>query len=121
MRTHLLQGLPGRTLVLLHFEGIVLFPQRHHAARRDFDSLLVGLPQRIDFLQVLPSRTAGHTWARLDEVDVVSPQVRRVWVVADRADYVLEGGGDGGAVYTLRIRDEREDAAEIGEVFGPQW
>ena len=119
MRAHLLQSLPGCTLVLLHLEGIVLFPQRHHAASRDFDSLLVSFPQRVDFLHILPSRTAEHAVAGLDEVDIVSPQICRVRVVADRAYHVLEGGGDGGAIHALRVRDEREDAAEIGEVFGP--
>ena len=76
-------GIAYRELVQSHLELIIFLPHGIDGLGRNADSTLVGLPEQVHLLLVLPSGTPDASWPGANELDVVGPDAAGVFVHAD--------------------------------------
>ena len=70
-------------LVQAHLKPIILFPKWIGFLCGNADCTLVDFAKQVHFLLILPVAASNNAGAGLDELDVVHPELTRVFVKAD--------------------------------------
>lgn len=69
-----------RCFIQAHLKSIILLPEHGRRLGRDTNSSLIGFPQQIHLLLILPITPTDIARARLYKLNIVLPQLARVFV-----------------------------------------
>lgn len=113
-------NLTHRRLVETELELVVVLPELRDGRHGNRNGAVIRLPKLIHLVLILPASAPNLTWAALDELDPVLPQLTRFAVHSDVVNDELEGLADNLARLAIWIVGEVVPPANVVDVGRPE-